>query len=65
MALRADKVSFNASEPATATLLLREDTQGSPPAVELPNTIDTVGMPSLESLVRLRNHFPPTTNTSA
>ena len=34
MALRSDKVSFNVNEPASATLLLRDE-KGRPPTVEL------------------------------
>jgi hypothetical protein len=37
LSLRADKVSFNSTEPATATLLVRDDAaaKGKPPMVEL------------------------------
>src|SRR5258708_27854721 len=35
MTLRADKVSFASSEPATATLAVRDEAAGQTPAVEL------------------------------
>ena len=49
------------------TMIVKSDIPGTyaPPAVALPNTTDTVGMPAAESRVRSRNTCPPGMKISA